>query len=373
MLFKTNYGKTPTSNRWSISLILLSLALITRIILSFAIKKPNLVESLYSSAIYPYIAKALSFISGIFPFSIAELLLILIVLFIVIAIIALIIKPKFFINNSRKIFHYLVRTLATIYVLFYFLWGFNYFREDYLILANMDESPTSYDELKELTTIMIEKTNEIRESLAQDPNGLLSVEENIQELGNIANEGFYNYSVGNTDLSKIYCRIKPVFLSKYLSYTGITGIYIPFTSEATINTDIPSQSLLSAISHEFAHQKGFAKEDEANFIAYKANINNPDKRFQYSGYYLAMNYLMNEVYIESRDDYMFFYTKLSDAVKRDMESTREYWISRDGKVRRSANNMNDSYLKANNQTDGVRSYNGVVRLLLAEYKGEKYR
>lgn len=371
MLFKTNYGKTHTSNRWPITVVLLSLALITRIILSFAARDPNLVENLYSSTIYPYIAKGISFISGIIPISIAEVLLVLIVLFIIIGIVTIIIKPKLFLNNPRKIFHYVVRLLATIYILFYFSWGFNYFRQDYLILANMNESPTTYSELKELTIIMIKKTNEIRELLPEDDDGLLFIEEDLQQLGRMANDGFHNYNVGNIDLGGNYGRIKPVFLSKYMSYTGIAGIYIPFTSEPTINTDIPNQSLLTAISHEMAHQKGFAKEDEANFIAYKANINNPDERFQYSGYYLAMNYLMNEVYIESRDDYMLFYTKLSDGVKRDMEYTREYWKSKEGRVQETVNNMNDNYLKANNQTDGVRSYNGVVRLLLAEYKEQR--
>ncbi|NLY45648.1 MAG: DUF3810 domain-containing protein [Tissierella sp.] len=371
MLFKTNYEKAYRSNRWSITLILLSLALFTRIILSFAANYPNLVENFYSATAYPYIAKLLGFLSGIIPFSIGEILFVLMVLFIIIAIITIILKPGFILNNPRKIFHYAIRLLASVYVLFYFLWGFNYFRQDYLILANINHSPTTYSELKELTAIMIEKTNEMRELLPEDENGILLIEENLQQLGNIANDGFKNYKVGDIDLGGKYGRIKPVFLSKYMSYTGITGIYIPFTSEPTINTDIPNQSLLSTISHEMAHQRGFAKEDEANFIAYKANINNPDERFQYSGYYLAMNYLMNEVYIESRDDYMLLYTELSDSVKRDLEFAGEYWKTKEGRLRKSVNNMNDTYLKANNQEDGVRSYNGVVRLLLAEYKGQR--
>lgn len=371
ILFQTKSIKGQKSNRWIITFVLIGLALATRIILLFAASNADLVEKLYSSTIYPYIAKALGFFSGFVPFSIAEALLLLIILFILIALITIILKPRFIFNNSKTIFHYIVRLLATIYVLFYFLWGFNYFRHDYLFIANMNEAHASYSELKELTTIMIEKSNEIRELLSEDDDGVILIEESFKELGMMANDGFTNYKVGNIDLSGKYGPIKPVFLSKYMSYTGISGIYIPFTSEPTINMDIPNHSLFSTIAHEIAHQRGFAKEDEANFIAYKASINNPDERFQYSGYYLALNHLLNEVYRENREDYMDLYTNLSDAVKRDMELSRDYWKSKDGKVRERVNNMNDNYLKANNQVDGVKSYNGVVNLLLAEYKEEK--
>ena len=146
------------------------------------------------------------------------------------------------------------------------------------------------------------------------------------------------------------------------------GIYIPFTTEPTINSDIPYQNLLSTISHEIAHQRGFAKEEEANFLAYRANISNSDERFQYSGYYLAMQYLMKEIYNESREEYFLLYKEINDAVKRDMDHVRDYWKVKEGKVEEAVTTMNDNYLKANNQKAGIRSYNGVVKLLLSEYK-----
>ncbi len=371
ILFNTQFIKAKRSNKWPLTFFLLGLALATWIILLFAARNPNLVENLYSSTIYPYIAKGTGFLSGIVPFSIVEAAIILLIPFIISVIIIIIIKPRLILNNFTKIFHYIVRLLATIYVLFYLLWGFNYFRQDYAYIANMNDSPTTYTDLKELTLIMIEKSNETRKSLPEDDNGVFLIEDSFSDLGRMANDGFTNYKVGDIDLSGNYGRIKPVFLSKYMSYTGITGIFIPFTAEATINTDAPNHALLSSITHEMAHQRGFAKEDEANFIAYKANINNPDERFQYSGYYLAMNHLLNEVYRENPDDYMLLFTNLNDGVKRDMEYASQYWKSKEGRIQESVNNMNDNYLKANNQTEGIKSYNGVVRLLLSEYMDQE--
>ncbi|MGI6382758.1 MAG: DUF3810 domain-containing protein [Tissierellaceae bacterium] len=371
VLFKTGTLKGQKTNRWVVTFSLLGLALGVRILLILASKSPHLVERFYSASLYPYIARILGFVSGLIPFSIAEFVLLTIPIFIIFALYIIIRRPRYILSNSKRIFHYTVRLLALGYILFYLLWGFNYFRLDYLSLSHMSKWTTSYHDLKELTSIMIERTNDLREALPEDEKGLLLVEEDIHELGRIANKGFLDYKVGKIDLGEIHGRIKPVFLSKYMSYTGITGIYIPFTSEPTVNTHIPRHNLLSTISHEIAHQKGFAREDEANFIAYKANTSNPDKRFQYSGYYLAMTYLINEVYRENLDDYATLYDSISEEVKRDMSYAREYWKAREGKVKESANKMNDNYLKANYQEDGVRSYNGVVKLLLAEYKSGK--
>lgn len=370
ILFNSQYKEISKSSKWKGTFIIFSSGLITRLILLAAVSNPNLVEKLYSANIYPYIARFLGLISNLIPFSIAEALLILIAIFIVISLFYIILNPKFILNNIHSIFHYSVRSLAIIYILFYLLWGFNYYREDYSTLASMSKDPATYNELKELTLEKIRKTNAVRENLTEDDNGIFLLEDPIEELGKIANESFQNYKVGDLSLDGNYGKIKPAFLSKYMSYTGIVGIYIPFTSEPTINIDVPSQSILSTISHEIAHQRGFAKEDEANFISYKANINNPDVRFQYSGYYLAMTHLIDELYRQNSDDYPLVFDEISDGVKRDLEYSREYWSARKGKIRERFNTINDNYLKANDQDDGVKSYSGIVNLLLAEYKSK---
>lgn len=205
----------------------------------------------------------------------------------------------------------------------------------------------------------------------EDENGVFIIDDDFQKLSQLAQDGFKNYNLGNLSLSGNYSNAKQVLSSYYMSYTGIMGIYIPFTFEPNVNKDIPYHNLLSTMCHEMAHQRGFAKEDEANFIAYKTSINNPDQRFQYSGYHLAFQYLMKDIYLESKDEYFLLYTQLSDAVKRDLDYGRDYWHSKESKAEKVATTMNDTYLKINNQKDGIKSYSGVVKLLLADYKNLK--
>ena len=371
ILISTTKKDRVKVSKWISTITLIIMALITWILTKFASSNPVIVEKLYSSTLYPYIGKGIGFISNIFPFSLGEIFLMMLVALVIISVVLIILKPRIFINNINRVFHWVVRFLAISYILFYFLWGFNYYRMDYMDLTNMNYESGTIEDLKELSIEIINNLNNIRVNLFEDADGVFFIEDNFQDLSIQAQRGFDDFMVGTLNLDGNYGRAKPILLSRRLSYTGIMGIYFPFTSEANINTDIPHHDLLSTISHEMAHQHGFAKEEEANFIAYKASINNPDERFKYSGYYLAMKHLMNEVYMEDPEVYHYLFTIISDGVKRDMNSGRDYWKSKEGKVEEVTTTMNDNYLKANNQEQGIRSYNEVVRLLLSEYKSMK--
>ena len=127
--------------------------------------------------------------------------------------------------------------------------------------------------------------------------------------------------------------------------------------------------------HELSHLKGFAREDEANFIAYLACTASDNPEFNYSGAMLAYIHANNalygagevELYREIRDS-------LCDTAKRDLIANSAFWDQYEGKVAEVSTQVNNSYLQLNNQSDGVKSYGRVVDLLLAmmrNMKGEK--
>lgn len=333
----------------------------------FAALRPNLVEKVYSSTIYPYIGSLLGKITSILPFSLAELIILSIPLIGLSMIGYLIFGQGLLKERLSNLIHLLIRSLSLIYVIFYLLWGFNYYREDYISLAGWENYDASFEDLRDLTQAIILEMNYLRNGLDEDEVGIFLVQDDFKDLNHIAQDGFKDYRIGSLKLDTIRARSKPVLLSNYMSYTGITGVYFPFTGEANVNIDVPHISMLSSLTHEIAHHKGFAKEDEANFIAYKANINNPDKRFQYSGYYLAMTHLLNEIRAYDIDEYTRLFDSLSDEIRMDIDNSRDYWKARRGRTEKLMTKVNDTYLKSNNQDQGVKSYNGVVKLLLAEY------
>ena len=162
--------------------------------------------------------------------------------------------------------------------------------------------------------------------------------------------------------------VKSVLVPQLMSYFGIAGIYFPFTGEANVNMDPPPYLLPETVCHEMAHQIGIASEDEANFVSYLACQQNPEPAFQYSGNLMAMRYTLNRLYYEDSTAYYRHLQTLSPGVICDLEATRNYWNSFDNPIEIAGRAIHDLFLKANSQTEGVRSYSRVVELLMGEYR-----
>ncbi len=117
--------------------------------------------------------------------------------------------------------------------------------------------------------------------------------------------------------------------------------------------------------HELSHLRGFMQEEEANFIAFLACIHSDSIEFQYSGYLLGWLYATNQLYRADYEAYQEIYGTLSDDVKCDLAANSAFWRRYDGRIAEVANQINDNYLKANGQSDGVRSYGRMTDLMVA--------
>ncbi|MGI6562052.1 MAG: DUF3810 domain-containing protein [Clostridia bacterium] len=183
-----------------------------------------------------------------------------------------------------------------------------------------------------------------------------------------ASLGYEEAGVRYPELKGNYGIPKGVFLSRYWSYTGIAGMYFPFTAEANINTNLPHFMLPSVTAHEMAHQRGFAREDEANYIAYLTGRLHPDPDFQYSGVMLALRYTMSTLRKVREDLYMEVLSEYGEGILRDFLAWQDYKEKYEGLINDLTSDINDLYLKANNQEEGIESYGRMVALLLADYR-----
>ncbi|MFP4697529.1 MAG: DUF3810 domain-containing protein [Eubacteriales bacterium] len=336
------------------------------IILNLILRKfPKFVEIVYSNFINKTMIQIVSRTTGIFPISIAEFLVIglFIALFILIVILFIKIKKGGFLDQLLTIFTY----LSVLYLLFMIMWGFNYNRLDFKQIANLPNEKATKEDLIGLCEELIYKANTLREQVQEDANGVATLSNGYRDVFERANKGYKEASKVYPELSGIYGRPKPILLSNKLSYTGITGIYIPYTGEANVNVNIPVYKIPSTAAHEMAHQRGFAREDEANYIAYLTTSMHPDIDFKYSGTMLALAYSMNTLYDVDYDTYKVLRSKYSDGVIRDLRYSYEFWLEYEGEVKEIAKEVNDTYLKSNGQEEGTLSYGRMVELLLAEY------
>ena len=342
----------------------------------FVRNHPEQVEANYSRSIYPVISRAVGAVSSKVPTSLAEILIVvtaaLLALVLVIRILRVIFgKLRNRRRNRIRLFSFLITLgiLAGVLLnLFYVMWGFNHFRKPASALFDLDVRPRSKEELVEAFEHLAQEAAELREQVAVDEKGIFTVGD--PELSfNGAAAAFRALGAENELFANTVYPAKRVIMSETLSKLNIAGIYIPYTAEANVNTDQPDLFLPSGAAHELAHYMGFAREDEADFIAFYVSRFSNDASLRYSSTMLALNYCASELY--KRDSKLFgeLYERLyTEGMRRDFADYSEYYKKYENEKAAKVNDkVNDTYLKYNGQQDGINSYGRMLDLLLAYY------
>lgn len=324
----------------------------------------------YALEIYPVVAHSISFLTSKLKFSLAEFLIILLIVIVMVYFLFILYKTILGKTMSyfKEFFFKISVALCVIYFLFVLFCGINYHRYEFTYYSGLEIKKSNAENLINLSEILINDANELRINLkTSDKNTAELFDVNYYGTAERAKLSFNNISKEYKVLGGNYSALKLVMFSDVMSKMRITGVFFPFTFEANVNKNIPPYQVPSTMLHELAHLRGFMREDEANFISYLACINSGYDDFAYSGTMLALSYSMNVLYGEDYDAYMNLYSTISQEVKNDMKYSSNYWKQFQTKVAEISNKVNDSYLKANSQDDGVKSYGRMVDLLLAYY------
>ena len=160
---------------------------------------------------------------------------------------------------------------------------------------------------------------------------------------------------------------KKMLFSRLFSAMNFTGFYSPYTGESNLNVDSPACLLPANISHELAHQRGIASEQECNFLAIAAATASDDVVYQYSGYLMGYIQLSNALYRADRDRWQAVYATLPDTVLADLRDHSAYWAQFDGLTAKVSTKIYDTSLRSYGQAAGIQSYGTVVDLLVAYY------
>ena len=171
-------------------------------------------------------------------------------------------------------------------------------------------------------------------------------------------------------IQRLDSNLKPVMLSEAMSYMHITGVYTFFTGEANINIDFPDYTVPYTAAHELAHQRGVAREDEANFVAYLVCIESDDAYIRYCAYLNLYEYVANALYKASPELYAEVQTSLDMRVRYEMNAFSEFFEKyRDSVASDISGAVNDTYLTIQG-TPGTASYGMVVDLAVAYYRAK---
>ncbi|MEG1943027.1 MAG: DUF3810 domain-containing protein, partial [Angelakisella sp.] len=311
-------------------------------------------------------------------FSLAEVIIIVFSLLCVVAVgylIAALIKGGG--NRIRISLRFFMRAFSVamvILLLFLMGGGLNYYRESFTLYSGLEVRPSEVSQLTTLCRELVNDANATRDKLTEDEAGVVTFSPHTPwELSAQANTAYSALTAQYPQWKALFSLAekvppKPVHFSEAMSYMQIVGFFFPYTIEANVNVHTSDFDIPSSMCHELAHIAGFMREDEANFIAYLACRSSNNAFFQYSGTMLALIHSTNALYSVNTAAYNDVITKLSPAVMRDMSADSAYYRKYDTKFGDFADSVNDTYLKVNNQQDGVAGYGRMVDLLLADFR-----
>ena len=258
-----------------------------------------------------------------------------------------------------------VSLTALIYALFCLLWGVYYYTSDFEAQSGVHAVPVSVERLESVTRYFAQLADSYGAQVDRDENGLYAagLDEIFERSAMLYDEVEKSFPCLTGD----GLLAKPFLFSKGMSLVNFTGFFFPFTGEANINVDSPACMVPSTIAHELAHQRGVAAEDEANFVAVLACLENGDADYCYSASLLAYIHLSNALYKADTERWRPISEGLSPGVRADIVGNNAYWQRYKTAVSKTTDAVYTGFLHSYGQTLGLQTYGACVDLLVAYY------
>ncbi|MBO5556893.1 MAG: DUF3810 domain-containing protein [Oscillospiraceae bacterium] len=313
--------------------------------------------------------RRLSLLTARVPFSVAELLIVLAGVALIVYIIFDV--YRLVLGKDRKkqvyiIFITLLCFVSLVYAGFCVLWGVYYYGDDFAAQSGLETGQVSVEDLRAVTAYFADLANAYADRVPRGEDGVCR-----SDRAAILERSPMLYRQAEARFSCLRgpeIPVKGVFLSHLLSYTDFTGFFFPFTAEANVNTDFPQGFFASTVAHELAHQRGVAKEQEANFVAVLASLENGDADYVYSACLLAYTHLGNALYTVDLEGWRAIYEGLCPEVRADFAANRTYWQQFETPVQTISSTVYEGFLYSYDQDLGLRSYGACVDLLVNYYR-----
>ncbi len=349
----------------AIKIIYIAAALCVPIYVTFLISEGF--SDFFNRYISSLMRGALAYLTSWIPFSLAEFLIILIP---VIAFLMCDLIVKKFGDSLAELLSSIICVFSVLAIVFTtFTIGFApaYRGSTLDKRLGIATGEVSAEQLYDTTIELIENINELVDDVTYDADGFSVMPYGYTEMNIKLLDAFEAVSDEYSFMPRLNSRIKPVMLSEAMSYTHITGIYTFFTGEVNVNVAFPDYTLPFTAAHELSHQRGVARENEANFMAFLACSKSTDSYIRYCAYVNLYEYVSNALYIADYTLYMKAWAKLPDCVKGELVAYSEFMDTyRDSTASEVSGAINDTFLKLHG-TEGMKSYGMVVDLAVAYF------
>lgn len=355
-----NYEKLPLYFYIFSGLAVLSLALYIA-----AVASPDFAD-FFNGTVGAGVRKFLAWLTSVFPFSLAEILLYAMPL-LVIAVGVYAYRRRCETWKSTFVFlGSVVSVFSLLFSLFVFTLGTGYHTAPLDQRLDLQEGAVTEEELYDTALWLTEEVNKAANGVTFGRYGSSVMPYDRKELNKRLMAAYAPVCDAYPFIQRMESRVKPVMASGLMSYTHITGVYSYFTGEANLNTAFPDYTLPFTAAHELAHQRGIARENEANFVAFLVTDASEDPYIRYSGYLNLWEYVMNTLYEVNGEAYKTLLGMLDERVIGELKAYSAFFDTyRDATLADVSSAVNDTYLKLHGNEAGVASYGLVVDLAIA--------
>ena len=309
---------------------------------------------------------SLSALSSIFSISLFEMIVIFLPLIAILLIFKAVKVAKQGRIQSIRMLTTILACLLTYFIFFVFTFASGYHTTKIEERLNLNSESIDNGDIYKATLIVARELNSLSNAVAYDENGASILPYTYKELSEKICDAYANFEDNIGIIVSFNSRVKPLLLSKALTYTHISGVYFPLTGEACVNTNYSDFIIASSSAHEMAHQRGIAREDEACLVGFLALTSTTDTYLNYSAYLNIYLNLLNELKREDNELYEKAKNSLNKSVEGDLIAYSKHFEKyRNSTLSKVSNTINNAYLQANGDKNGTKSYDLVSRLACA--------
>ncbi len=255
----------------------------------------------------------------------------------------------------------LFKLLNIFYFLYQIFWGMLYFQTP--LSDQLSAVKPTADEAQQLTREYLEKCRLTRSQVREDQNGVFTIPDTDIIKKEILKQQQFLNEIAAHKTGNYVPSIKPSLFCSIMNYTGIYGYYNPFTAEAQYNPGIPFSQLPAVMAHESAHQMGFAREQEANFISYLLGRDSNVPELRYSVEWFALKSLLRSLSAKDPAFVEQIIDSFSPGMQRDYDFEKQFYEQHEGVLEVFFSFTNNLFLKSNQQ-EGSITYSYFTDLLI---------
>ena len=323
-----------------------------------------IVENIFTYGWYPIWVKGIPLLTAYLPFSIGDIFYTVVLLYVMGHSIKLLNKARKIHPAAvilKKALYRLFMFLLTTYLIFLWVWGLHYFRPQISSRFQLNEKSYNLGELVRLNETLI----------AELQNNRSSHQQNWDEINHVIRKAYHSAKIISLQESKRLWVKKSLF-SKGIAYLGISGYYNPFTGEAQMDEEYPKTLKSFVAAHEIAHQLGFAREDDANFLAFYASEHSKDSALLYSTRVQMFIYANRALYDCDSSKAREFQKKLPLEARGDIKALYEYYESKKNPIEPWVTKFYGLFMKSHKQPQGIVTYREVLSLVMDYYRKHKW-